>query len=79
MVSLYEMEKEISLRCLCGFAVAAVPMVEAMVALVLMDQLMAQHAQCHLFPINPDLQGTMKLPELEPANFQMWKVMKQLS
>ncbi|KAH9768285.1 Chorismate synthase [Citrus sinensis] len=49
----------------------AVPMVEAMVALVLMDQLMAQHAQCHLFPINPDLQGTMKLPELEPANFQM--------
>ncbi|KAL9422143.1 hypothetical protein AB3S75_034415 [Citrus x aurantiifolia] len=49
----------------------AVPMVEAMVALVLMDQLMAQHAQCHLFPINPDLQGMMKLPELEPANFQM--------
>ncbi|KAL9419034.1 hypothetical protein AB3S75_036898 [Citrus x aurantiifolia] len=49
----------------------AVPMVEAMVALVLMDQLMAQHAQCHLFPINPDLQGTMKLPELEPANYQM--------
>ena len=31
-------------------------MVEAMVALVLVDQLMAQHAQCNLFPINPDLQ-----------------------
>lgn len=49
----------------------AVPMVEAMVALVLVDQLMAQYAQCHLFPVNPDLQGLMKLPELEPANFQM--------
>ncbi|KAK9024113.1 hypothetical protein V6N11_004292 [Hibiscus sabdariffa] len=34
----------------------AVPMVEAMVALVLVDQLMAQHAQCNLFPINPELQ-----------------------
>jgi len=34
----------------------AVPMVEAMVALVLVDQLMAQYAQCHLFPINTDLQ-----------------------
>lgn len=34
----------------------AVPMVEAMVALVLADQLMAQHAQCNLFPINHDLQ-----------------------
>lgn len=35
---------------------AAVPMVEAMVALVLVDQLMAQFAQCNLFPINPSLQ-----------------------
>ncbi|KAK9950130.1 hypothetical protein M0R45_005632 [Rubus argutus] len=34
----------------------AVPMVEAVVALVLMDQLMAQYAQCHLFPYNPDVQ-----------------------
>lgn len=34
----------------------AVPMVEAGVALVLMDQLMAQYAQCHLFPCNPDVQ-----------------------
>lgn len=35
---------------------AAVPMVEAMVALVLVDQLMAQYAQCNLFPVNSDLQ-----------------------
>ncbi|KAI3957433.1 hypothetical protein MKW98_003154 [Papaver atlanticum] len=34
----------------------AVPMVEAMVALVLVDQLLAQYAQCELFPINPSLQ-----------------------
>jgi hypothetical protein len=36
-------------------------MVEAMVALVLVDQLMAQHAQCNLFPINPDLQEPLLL------------------
>jgi len=46
----------------------AVPMVEAMVALVLVDQLMAQYAQCNLFPINPDLQEPLSLPRLEPAN-----------
>ncbi|KAF5734944.1 chorismate synthase chloroplastic [Tripterygium wilfordii] len=34
----------------------AVPIVEAMVGLVLVDQLMAQYAQCHLFPINQALQ-----------------------
>uniref|UniRef100_A0A1D1YPL0 chorismate synthase n=1 Tax=Anthurium amnicola TaxID=1678845 RepID=A0A1D1YPL0_9ARAE len=34
----------------------AVPMVEAMVALVLVDQLMAHMAQCQMFPINPSLQ-----------------------
>uniref|UniRef100_A0A7N0T6U9 Chorismate synthase n=1 Tax=Kalanchoe fedtschenkoi TaxID=63787 RepID=A0A7N0T6U9_KALFE len=34
----------------------AVPMVESMVAIVLVDQLMAQHAQCELFPINPEFQ-----------------------
>nr|P27793.1 RecName: Full=Chorismate synthase, chloroplastic; AltName: Full=5-enolpyruvylshikimate-3-phosphate phospholyase; Flags: Precursor [Capnoides sempervirens]CAA43034.1 chorismate synthase [Capnoides sempervirens] len=34
----------------------AVPMVEAMVALVLLDQLMLQHAQGNLFSINPALQ-----------------------
>ncbi|KAG5388112.1 hypothetical protein IGI04_029653, partial [Brassica rapa subsp. trilocularis] len=38
----------------------AVPMVEAMVALVLVDQLMAQYAQCHLFPINPELQEPLR-------------------
>ncbi|KAA0036456.1 hypothetical protein IC582_005822 [Cucumis melo] len=38
----------------------AVPMVEAMVALVLMDQLMAQHGQCNLFPINSDLQSPIE-------------------
>lgn len=40
----------------CGGYNAAVPMVEAMVALVLVDQLMAQYAQCMLFPINNELQ-----------------------
>ena len=44
--------------------VAAVPMVEAMVALVLMDQLMAQNAQCNLFPLNQDLQEPLELPKL---------------
>ncbi|XP_073111344.1 chorismate synthase, chloroplastic isoform X2 [Elaeis guineensis] len=34
----------------------AVPMVEAMVALVLLDQLMAHLAQCEMFPVNPVLQ-----------------------
>ncbi|KAG0477573.1 hypothetical protein HPP92_012292 [Vanilla planifolia] len=34
----------------------AVPMVEAMAALVLVDQLMAHVAQCELFPLNADLQ-----------------------
>ncbi|OVA10153.1 Chorismate synthase [Macleaya cordata] len=46
---------------------AAVPVVEAMVALVLVDQLMAQYAQCELFPVNPALQEPLKLPQLEPA------------
>lgn len=40
-------------------------MVEAMVALVLVDQLMAQYAQCNLFPVNPELQEAL-LPVLEP-------------
>lgn len=47
---------------------AAVPMVEAMVALVLADQLMSQYAQCNLFPINPDLQEPFSLPRFEPAH-----------
>ncbi|KAA8534357.1 hypothetical protein F0562_031892 [Nyssa sinensis] len=46
----------------------AVPMVEAMVALVLADQLMAQYAQCELFPINPTLQEPLELPRLEPTS-----------
>ncbi|XP_052186939.1 chorismate synthase 1, chloroplastic [Diospyros lotus] len=45
----------------------AVPIVEAAVALVLVDQLMAQYAQCNLFPINPALQEPMELPRLESA------------
>ncbi|XP_020584917.1 chorismate synthase, chloroplastic [Phalaenopsis equestris] len=54
----------------------AVPMVEAMAALVLVDQLMAQIAQCEMFPINADLQrsvsepisGSAKMPsELYPS------------
>ncbi|KAF5186054.1 Chorismate synthase [Thalictrum thalictroides] len=46
----------------------AVPMVEAMVALVLVDQLIAHHGQCELFPINPALQDPIRLPVLKPAN-----------
>lgn len=41
----------------------AVPMVESMVALVLVDQLMAQYAQNQLFPINLDLQESVLKPE----------------
>lgn len=41
-------------------------MVEAMVALVLVDQLMAHYAQCNLFPVNLDLQEPLLLV-LEPA------------
>lgn len=50
----------------------AVPMVEAMVALVLVDQLMAQYAQCMLFPINPALQEPIKSPNNEePAQIPL--------
>lgn len=35
-------------------------MVEAMVALVLVDQLMAQYSQCMMFPINPELQEPLQ-------------------
>jgi len=35
---------------------AAVPMVEEVVALVLLDQLMAHLAQCESFPVNPAFQ-----------------------
>lgn len=47
---------------------AAVPMVEAMVALVLVDQLMLQRAQGELFPINSALQQPVELPGLEAAS-----------
>ncbi|CAN1338398.1 Chorismate synthase, chloroplastic [Linum perenne] len=46
----------------------AVPMVEAMVALVLVDQLMAQFAQNYIFPINQELQEPFGPAKLEPAN-----------
>ncbi|CAI0411770.1 unnamed protein product [Linum tenue] len=47
----------------------AVPVVEAMVALVLVDQLMAQFAQNYMFPINQQLQESFELPPRhEPAN-----------
>ncbi|XP_050210389.1 chorismate synthase, chloroplastic [Mercurialis annua] len=46
----------------------AVPMVEAMVALVLVDQLMAQFAQCNMFPLNPELQEPMKNSTVEPVS-----------
>ncbi|KAI3426715.1 Chorismate synthase [Psidium guajava] len=41
----------------------AVPVVEAMVALVLVDQLMSHYAQCHLFPIDPNLQDPIVPPQ----------------
>ncbi|PON33870.1 Chorismate synthase [Parasponia andersonii] len=41
----------------------AVPVVEAMVAIVLLDQLMAQYAQGNLFSLNQDLQEPLKLPK----------------
>lgn len=43
-------------------------MVEAMVALVIMDQLMAQHAQGNLFPINTDLQEPLFSPRLNDVD-----------
>lgn len=46
----------------------AVPMVEAMVALVLVDQLMAQYAQCEMFPINPALQEPLESRALNEAS-----------
>lgn len=49
----------------------AVPMVESMVALVLVDQLLAQAAQNQLFPINKDLQEPLQLPEFESASFHL--------
>ncbi|KAJ8544188.1 hypothetical protein K7X08_035792 [Anisodus acutangulus] len=45
----------------------AVPVVEAMVALVLVDQLMAQYAQCMMFPINPELQEPLQSSTPETA------------
>lgn len=46
----------------------AVPMVEAMVRLVILDQLMLQYAQCELLPINPSLQEPVESPSLEDAS-----------
>ncbi|XP_021826832.1 chorismate synthase, chloroplastic [Prunus avium] len=45
----------------------AVPMVEATIALALVDQLMAHYAQCHMFPINPELQEPLRVTEVEAA------------
>ncbi|PKI56349.1 hypothetical protein CRG98_023234 [Punica granatum] len=45
----------------------AVPMVEAMVALVLLDQLMAQQAQGYLLGINPELQDPLHRFEIANA------------
>lgn len=45
----------------------AVPMVEAMVALVLVDQLLQQYAQCQLLPTDPILQATPTARESEPT------------
>lgn len=61
------------------FVIAAVPMVEAMVALVLLDQLMLQRAQGELFPINPALQEPLEHPRVEVADIprieiSIWEV-----
>lgn len=59
------------------FVIAAVPMVEAMVALVLLDQLMLQRAQGELFPINPALQEPLEHPRVEVADrieIPIWEV-----
>ena len=42
--------------------------VEAMVALVLVDQLMAQFAQCNLFPLNQYLQEPLDFPKFVEVN-----------
>eukprot|EP01018_Ginkgo_biloba_P031209 Gb_14157 [translate_table: standard] len=44
-----------------------VPMVEAMVALVLADQLMQQYAQCELLPINKLLQDSLDVQKTIPT------------
>ncbi|XP_024970593.1 chorismate synthase 1, chloroplastic [Cynara cardunculus var. scolymus] len=49
----------------------AVPMVEASVALVLIDQLLAQYAQCQLFPINPEFQEPLQMPTLEQSGISL--------
>lgn len=49
----------------------AVPMVEAMVALVLVDQLMAQYAQCMLFPVNPALQEPLQSSTTESSQIPL--------
>ncbi|WCJ19339.1 Chorismate synthase [Euphorbia peplus] len=48
----------------------AVPMVEAMVALVLVDQL-AQYAHCCLFSANPELQEPFQLANAEKVNMSI--------
>ncbi|CAK7325118.1 unnamed protein product [Dovyalis caffra] len=52
----------------CVVPQAVVPMVEAMVALVLLDQLMAQYSQGHLFPINSELQEPLTMIRLQETN-----------
>nr|GMC72959.1 Chorismate synthase, chloroplastic [Ipomoea batatas] len=48
-----------------------IPVVEAMVALVVVDQVMAQYSQCMLFPLNPSLQQPFApAPSPSPAVHQ---------
>ncbi|KAJ9545548.1 hypothetical protein OSB04_025255 [Centaurea solstitialis] len=54
----------------------AVPIVEASVSLVLIDQLLAQYAQCQMFPINPEFQEPLQLPKLEQSPIFMPSVQK---
>jgi len=64
----YGLKLTVTFGChLACYPCAAVPMVEAMVALVLADQLMQHIAQCELFPLpetQPVANGQLRVPSL---------------
>lgn len=53
---------------------AAVPVVESMVALVLVDQLMVQCAQGYLLSINPELQDPVPVHNNALTDFEIANV-----
>ncbi|RXI09125.1 hypothetical protein DVH24_023269 [Malus domestica] len=73
-------KREIELRALDCFdpcvVPRAVPIVEAAIALALVDQLMADFAQCHMFPINPDLQDPVRQPLVEAMKVDQLSIYK---